>query len=196
MQSPPMPKCLDHDFACQNPDYSDFDSVSTAEMVNPPSANEIINHSNFCTFVPIDENLRIDDLTHKDFLKGLNSKNGLYHLWVEYENCDDHDTHTMRCVYVGKGAAEGRVDEHIKKKFPDKEMLYVGFYECSNRISKYLEQLFLDTYNFDLNKNENPGTKTLYAVWDYERYTIGTELHSVSNLSKITSLSDIEQLDG
>ncbi len=186
-----MPKCLDQDFPCEDPDYSDFDCVAKSELRNPPSASMIINESEFCTFVPIDEAIQLGDLTHKDYLKGLRDKVGLYHLWVDYDNCDDHETHTMLCVYVGKGLAEARINKHIKEKWPKQEQLYVTFYECKNRISKYLEQLFLDTYAFHLNTNENIGTKHLFGVWDQDRYLLGTELHSVSNLSKITNLDDI-----
>lgn len=185
-----MPKCIDQYFYCQNPDYSAFDRVSSSELLNPPSVDDIINKSNFCTIVPINEDLQLEDLTHKDFLRGLQNKCGVYHLWVDFDNCDDHETYTLRCVYVGKGFAETRVNAHIKSKFPDHDVIYAGFYECSNRISKYLEQLFLDTYNFELNKYENPGTSTLYAVWDYDRYMMGTQLHEISNLSKITGFSD------
>jgi len=165
--------------------------VAESELRNPPSASQIINESEFCTFVPIDEAIQLGDLTNKDYLRGLRSKVGLYHLWVGYDNCDDHETHTMLCVYVGKGLAEARINSHIKEKWPKQEQLYVSFYGCSNRISKYLEQLFLDTYKFHLNSNENCGTKYLFAVWNQDRHFLGTELHSVSNLSKITSLDDI-----
>lgn len=142
--------------------------------------------------VPIDEAIQLGDLTHGDYLKGLRSKTGLYHLWIDYDNCDDHDTHTMFCVYVGKGLAEVRINSHIKNKWPKQELLYVSFYECSNRISKYLEQLFLDTYSFHLNNNENCGSRSLFAVWDDERHLLGTELHSVSNLSNINSFDDLQ----
>lgn len=187
-----MSDCLDQDFPCQNPDYSDFDGNAALELSNPPSASEIINESKFCTFVPIEEALQLGDLTFKDYLKSLHNKEGLYHLWVEYDNCDEHETYTMLCVYVGKGTAETRVIDHIKKKWPESQCLYVTFYECSNRISKYLEQLFLDTYDFYLNKNENSGSKTLFAVWDEERHNLGTEMHEVSSRSNIHGIDDIE----
>lgn len=185
-----MPKCYDQDFPCQEPSYGDFDDVANAEMRNPPSANEIINESEFCTFVPIDEAIRLGDLTYHDYLKGLRSKIGLYHLWVEYDNCDDHETHTLLCVYVGKGLAEARIKSHIKEKWPHHAQLYVSFYECNNRTSKYLEQLFLDTYSFYLNKYENSGTKSLFAVWDFDRYLLGTEIYTASNQSNISSFED------
>lgn len=186
-----MSKCLDQDFPCQNPDYTDFDSVINSELKDPPSASQIVNESKFCTFVPIDEAIQLGDLTHKDHLKGLRGRVGIYHLWVDYDNCDDHETNTMLCVYVGKGLAEARINNHIKEKWPQQASLYVSFFECSNRIAKYFEQLFLDTYSFYLNSNENCGTKYLFAVWDQERHLLGTEIHAVSNLSNISSLDDI-----
>lgn len=177
-----MPKCTDQEFPCQNPAYSGFDSIAKTDLSAIPPVSQVVNNSYFCTFVPIDEAIQHGDLTYKDYLKGLRGKTGLYHLWVDYDNCDDHDTYTMLCVYVGKGLAEARVTSHIKTKWPNKQGLYVTFYECNNRISKYLEQLFLDTYAFYLNKNENSGTEHLFAVWDHDRYILGTEMYSVSNL--------------
>ena len=97
----------------------------------------------------------------------------------------------MICVYVGKGLAEVRVDDHVKKKWPKNYSLYVTFTECGNRLAKYYEQLFLDMYSFVLNRNENPGTEKLYAVWSEELHMHGTELYQVSNLSNIQSLDDI-----
>lgn len=189
-----MSSCYDGSFPCQNPDYPDFDKIALEELRNPPSAYEIVSESKFCTFVPIDEAIQIGDLTHKDYLKGLRDKNGIYQLWINFENCTDHDTYTMHCVYVGKGLAEVRVNHHIKEKWPKTEVLYVTFYECTNRKAKYLEQLFLDTYNFYLNKYENPGSGHLFAVWDNERHLLGTQLHELSNLSNITSMDDLLEL--
>lgn len=186
-----MTKCLDNDFPCQNPDYSDFDTTAKKELVNPPPASDIINESEFCAFVPTDAEFQLGDLTRKDYLKSLNGKVGIYHLWIEFDDCDDHETHTLQCVYVGKGFAELRVNDHIRKWWPDKEHLYVTFYECKNRMSKYYEQLFLDKYNFVLNKNENKGTKSLFAVWDEYRFLHGTELQAVSDRSNIRSIDDL-----
>ena len=186
-----MPKCEDHDFPCQSLDYSPFDQVAATELLSPILADEIVNSSSFCTYVPTDKNLVIGDLTHRAFLKGLRGKSGLYHLWIDYDDCDDHGTHTMQCVYVGKGFAEVRITDHIKSKWQAGAQLYVTFFECSNRISKYYEQLFLDIYEFELNSNENRGTKKLFAVWDDERHFSGTEIHAVSNLSNIRGFEDI-----
>ncbi|PLK46962.1 hypothetical protein C0V76_19260 [Uliginosibacterium sp. TH139] len=87
----------------------------------------------------------------------------------------------MLGIYAGKGDALTRLLSHAKSKLPDNELFGVSFFECENRIAKYLEQLFLDTYSFHLNENENPGLLHLYACWDEERRIMGTELHNVSN---------------
>lgn len=186
-----MSSCHDGSFPCQNPDYADFDIIASQELLNPPSAHKIVNESTFCTFVPLDEAIELGDLTHKDYLKGLCGRTGIYQLWINFENCTDHGTYTMLCVYVGKGLAEVRVNSHIKEKWPKKEDLYVTFYECTNRMAKYLEQLFLDTYAFYLNNNENTGSRYLFAVWDNERHLLGTEIHEVSRLSNINCLDDL-----
>lgn len=177
-----MSKCLDQDFPCQDPDYLDFDQIASVELRSPPTVHEIINESAFCTSLPVDEAVQLGDLTYKDFLRGLKGRTGIYHLWLDYDECDDHGMHTMLCVYVGKGLAEARITSHIKTTWPRSQQLYVSFFECSNRLAKYLEQLFLDTYEFHLNKIENRGEKHLFGVWDYERHLLGTELHAVCGL--------------
>ncbi|ENW53958.1 hypothetical protein F917_00275 [Acinetobacter baumannii NIPH 67] len=177
-----MSNCIDQQFPCQNPDYYDFDVITKAELFNPPTASQIINESKFCTFIPTDVFLQLDELCIRDYLQSLKGKMGLYHLWIDYDNCDEHDTCTMLCVYVGKGQVERRILNHIREKWPKKEYLYVSFYECDNRIAKYLEQLFLDTYNFHFNCSENSGNKNLFAVWDSDRHLHGTESATLSNI--------------
>lgn len=188
-----MSSCYLGEFLCQNPEYQEFDSIAAKELFNPPSVHEIINGSAFCTVLPLDDENILGDLTHQMFLKGLSNKTGLYHLWVDFENCTDHHTHTMKCIYVGKGFAEDRINDHVIKKSLKNTgvSLYASFYECSNRMSKYLEQLFLDTYGFLLNKNENTGTLELFAVWDEERYALGTEANRVSATSNIQCIDDL-----
>lgn len=146
--------------------------------------DEIINESDFCTSLSIDviEEHQGDFLTVNEHLAGLKNKNGLYHLWVDHNNCTDHDIYSMICVYVGKGVVLDRVKKHIKEKWPNEETMHISFYECENRISKYLEQLFLDTYDFHLNKSENTGNGTLYARWSDERYNLSTEIQSMANI--------------
>lgn len=184
-------KCIDQDFLCQAPEYEEFDRVARAELHAPMSAAEIINESLFCTELPIDPELIMGDVDYKMYLKGIKGESGLYHLWIDHDECDDHRTNTMLCVYVGKGLADKRIPIHIKEKWPDGIRMYATFTKIENRLSKYYEQLFLDTYDFHLNSYENEGDKQLFAVWDEEVHAIGTHLNEVSALSKIQSLEDL-----
>lgn len=170
--------------SCITNDYNKLDSICKGELTSPHSVNEIINESDFCVSLPIDviEEHQDSCLTVNEHLAGLKNKNGLYHLWVDHSHCPDHDVYSMMCVYVGKGLALDRVKDHIKGKWPNEETIHISFYDCENRISKYLEQLFLDTYNYHLNKNENPGRDILYARWDYDRYHLGTEIQNMADI--------------
>lgn len=99
---------------------------------------------------------------------------GLYMLWEE----TDHQLpgkHQMKCVYVGKGTVESRLYSHIAKKLAKDESWHATFFECKNRIAKYLEQLLLDLYKPELNKDEVYGTVPLLAEWCDEWYDIGKQ---------------------
>lgn len=185
-----MTKCIEQNFPCQNLDYDAFDQIARAELAQPISVFDLVNESAYCTELPADGDLIIGDMTHKLYLAVLKGQVGLYHLWVDYDACDDHGTYTMLCVYVGKGFAEVRIDSHIRAKWPKGAQLYVTFTKMENRLSKYYEQLFLDTYAFELNHIENPGKDHLFAVWDEERHHMGTQLNEVSRLSKVRSFED------
>ncbi len=186
-----MPSCYDDSFPCQEPQYKEFDRLAAKELNNAPSANRIVNRTDFCTFLPINEAAKIGDLTHADFLRALRDKVGIYHVWIDYENCTDHNTFTMRCLYVGKGLAKARINEYLRDKPTVESNLYVTFHECPNRLAKYLEQLFLDTYYFPQNKNENAGTTNLYAVWSDELHLLGTETNEASAQSRLDSIDDL-----
>ena len=58
-----MAKCLDQDFPCQNPEYSNFDSIAASELRNPIPASVLVNESPFCTMIPTDEEQQLGDLT-------------------------------------------------------------------------------------------------------------------------------------
>lgn len=185
-----MCRCIDQHFPCQNHNYSDFDKIAEAELLNPTPASDIVNNSQYCNPVPADELHKIGDLTASLFLKPLAGKIGVYHMWSEYEYCDEHKSYTMQCEYVGKGPPGARITSHIKKKWQNEKLLHVTFYECENRLAKYYEQLFLDKYQFELNKSENNGTETLYAIWTEERFRLGTHSNEISSLSKMNSPDD------
>lgn len=186
-----MAKCDDQDFPCQNVEYTAFDQVAGEELNHPISVSELVNGSSFCTELPVDDAFILGDMTHKLFLKGIRGKSGLYHLWVDGDHCDDHGNYAMLCVYVGKGLGQIRIDRHVRDKWPPSAQLYVTFTEMENRLSKYYEQLFLDTYAFQLNTNENSGSEHLFAVWDEDRHHVGTELHAVASLTRIRSFDDL-----
>lgn len=177
-----MSSCYDGSFPCQDPKYCEFDKIAAAELAHPLTAHQIVNESVYCTYIPLEVDTVLDEVAYKTYLDGLKGKQGVYQMWIDYEHCTDHSTHTMLCVYVGKGWAAGRIDTHIQSKWPAAAALYVTFYECSNRMSKYIEQLFLDTYAFHLNTNENPGTDHLFGVWSDEDHLLGTELNRVSGM--------------
>ena len=185
-----MSDCIDQDFPCQNPEYDEFDRITKDEIKNAISLNSFINQSEYCNYVLTNDLEKIGDMSTSLFLKPLHNKFGVYHLWEDYEHCDTHNTYTMRCLYVGKGPPTTRVPTHIKTKWPHNKTLYVTFQSCKNRLAKYYEQLFLDIFHFNFNVSENKGKKILYAVWDEDRYLIGTHLNEISSHSKMKSPDD------
>jgi hypothetical protein len=185
-----MAKCDDHDFPCQSPEYDDFDKMAREELSQPLAANDLVNLSEYCMMIPVADDFVIGDLNHKLFLKPLKGQSGLYHLWTDFQSCDDHDTHTMLCAYVGKGPPDARIASHIKSKWSGGVLLYATFTRMNNRLAKYYEQLFLDYYHFTLNIAENSGSRALHAVWDSDRHHMGTHSNEVSSMSKIQSFDD------
>lgn len=165
--------CIEHDTTA-------FDK--RVSVLKPPTADEVINNSAFCTSFQLDQiDGAVGQLTLRDFVSGLDKKVGLYLLWRSEDHCGEHDQYFVRAIYVGKGKALDRVLSHAKKKLRKDELIWVTFYECENFIAKFLEQVFLDIYAFELNKNENPGTQILHGQWGEDRYLYGTEMHHVSN---------------
>ncbi|PRC94316.1 hypothetical protein [Solimicrobium silvestre] len=170
---------------CKSNNYAFFDDVCANELINAVTVDQIINLSKFCTSIPLDfiENDPTDVLKFNKLLTRAKDKVGVYHLWVENSRCSDHKIYSMLCVYVGKGDILDRVKEHTKEKYENQGLLHLSFYECENRIAKYLEQLFLDIYDFPMNHKENKNSKNekLYARWSSDRYNIGTEMEFLSD---------------
>jgi hypothetical protein len=184
-----MPQYLDSSCSCPRDNHVPFDATCRKELALPISAGLILNSSEFCTSFQLDMIQVLDpNLELGDLIGGLSKKVGLYHLWIEEDYCHDHLMYSMRGLYVGKGEALGRVKAHALEKLPPSSLVGVTFFECENRVAKYLEQLFLDIYAFPYNINENPGTLELYASWDEGRRIIGTEAHAVAN--KMTEPGD------
>lgn len=94
---------------------------------------------------------------------------GVYILWHKNDYCNFHERFHMKALYVGKGKPKRRVAHHwATKNTADEMLIYFTFYACSNRVSKYIEQLLLDIYDFPMNKSENSGTATLCAYFSQD----------------------------
>ena len=173
-----MAQCDSQKAPCLTYSHPEFDHVCEAELVKKLSVKEIANDSGFSTSVDLNSiEAHKDDCLHSsDYLAGLKNKNGLYQLWVYEDFCMDHNQYLLQCIYLGEHFSECEITSRIREKWPDAEKIYISFYECDKRIAKYLKQLFLETYDFYLNQDENTGGKTLYTRWDYERFNFGTEL--------------------
>lgn len=170
---------------CTEIDNSEFDAAVVGELRLPISLAQILDES-YCVSIrqDLEPHLLELSLNNNEILSGLRNKMGIYHLWVAQDSCGDHlSMHRMLCAYVGKGQAINRVRSHIKNKWVKDEAMYVSYFECSNRVAKYLEQLFLDLYNFHLNDGENFGTKYLQTIWSEGRLVNGTQLHEHSEIS-------------
>lgn len=159
--------------------HPEFDSVCAEELIKPIKVNDIINRSAYCTNIPKGflQNDPEDTITIDEILRPISNTHGVYHLWhTPGERCPLHQVWAVEGAYVGKGLGSNRAKVHIRDKYPDNSQILISFYQCSNRIAKYLEQLFLDTYCFDLNGAENnKNGPPLYACWSDSRYEYGTE---------------------
>ena len=140
--------------------YPEFDQVTQKELTNSLSLVEICNQE---IGWYSDKTLCDDDInswvTHDQF--------GLYFLWHKSDYCEIHDKFNMRALYIGKGNIKARITSHMKNKNTANEMLvYFSYIELENRLAKYYEQLFLDTYDFPYNKSENSGQQKLCIHWN------------------------------
>jgi len=163
--------------ACDEINNNKFNNLIKKELALSLDIDDIINESNCISFdLNLDDNLFDVTLNSNEILSNFTKSMGIYHLWIEYEYCVQHheNQYIMLCVYVGKGFFNNRIKSHIKNKWEKTEKLYVTFYQCENRIAKYLEQCFLDIYSFHLNKDENNGKDYLKTIWNEERYLFGT----------------------
>lgn len=167
---------------CSEIDNTKFSKTIEEELRVNISLEDIIYTSD-CISISIDDDENPYPLTVNETLSVFKKKEGIYILWIKEEYCSYHnDDAKMLAIYVGKGVVENRLKVHVKTKFPKSETIYVSFFECSNRISKYIEQLFLDIYDFYLNANENKGTEYLKAIWDQPQLTNGTKTHEFANI--------------
>src|SRR5688572_30851170 len=117
-----MPQYLDRPCRCPAAPYMTFDNLLGKEMGSTLTAHHMVNKTPFCTMIQPNMVSALDRLTLRDLLHGLNDRVGVYHLWRNEDSCDIHQLHHLECVYVGKGDAQGRVRDHLKKAeaTPDK----------------------------------------------------------------------------
>jgi hypothetical protein len=182
----PIADCFDYQVQCRDTDYDRFERVCVRELAEPVEVDAVINTSTYCA------RLHIEDIL-SDKAQGLpglgaylpnatDETIGIYHLWAEADHCTTHATYLMECLYVGKGFSRNRIKDHMKNKSFDRSRpIFVTYYACENRIAKYLEQLFLDTYHFPFNTMENSGNGTLYARWNEDRFLLGTIQLDIAN---------------
>lgn len=134
-----------------------FDTIAAGELVDPPRLFDICR-SNIGWYTD-----RSIAGHHLDAWR-LKARSGLYILWHKDDYCAEHAMFHMRALYVGKGAFGARMRSHWANKPTAEQMLiYFTCVELPNRMSKYVEQLLLDCYNFKLNESENGGRGTLCA---------------------------------
>lgn len=177
---------------CTEVDHSEFDKTIQTELIKPIFIKDIANNS-FCISIDLNNEQEFLDISldKNEILASLKGKMGLYLLWIDEDYCGDHFDQQMLCVYVGKGYVCDRIKyDHIPNKWIENQKLYITFYECSNRIAVYLEQLFLEKYKFYFNKKENSGVNTLKTMWDQHRFVNGTETHEHAELLSIKYPSD------
>jgi hypothetical protein len=174
--------CDEYEAQCHETEYHHFDDVCGNELALCLSADDVLNQSSFRATLHLDriaghEGKSFPGLDH--YLNSLKGKVGVYHLWSGAEFCQSHRTYLLRCVYVGKGYPRRRVKAHVGKEWLEQKLpLCVSFFECENRVAKYLEQLFLDKYRFALNTAESKGTVPLFARWREERFMPRTGAHA------------------
>jgi hypothetical protein len=108
-----------------------------------------------------------DELKDHDFIRELNIKgSGVYLIWDMVDYCEKHEKCIFEAVYVGKAGAEiaPRLLAHFRnatRPLGDGGPMHITIWAGRNRISKYVEQLLLDSFKFPKNKSENRGTAPL-----------------------------------
>lgn len=174
------------DCQCGRVNHEEFNKVVAGELAAPVTLAEMADTGYCVPFAPWAlRELEEIQLPLGQVLADLGRKVGVYIVWLSHSECGDHlGKVCMEAVYVGKGSGKGRLMSHFREeRFANNELYSLTFYECSNRIAKYLEQALLDSYNFQYNSDENHGVVTLYTVWDECRYLLGTQLHETAERS-------------
>jgi len=178
---------------CAPFDYKSFNRILKNELKEPLLLEHIaIKRADFFNF-PL-ELMNVfcqeEDLTINDYLYRLRDKEGLYFLWSIEEKCIEHNNYKLRCVYVGKGQLSRRIKAHIDTKWKNSDGFIASFYECENRISKYLEQTILDCYSPCLNKAEKRGLGDLMIIIDRDLAWFGRNSHEYASAYASKNFSD------
>jgi hypothetical protein len=175
---------VNYPYDCDSNNHNLFDDIAKKELAENVTVESVMISCGYMISIAIDIVERYPDflLSVNEYLKGLKGRMGVYALWKHENRCADHEMNKMLCLYVGKGKVQDRVKSHIKIKLNKEDMLYISFYDCENRMAKYIEQLFLDKYDFELNSEENIGTEELWCDWSDERVEMGTQIFEQSEL--------------
>ena len=178
-----MKQCEDNHALCNIADYQRFDDVASNELKNPIFADELLNEGQYHIQISLEHISDDEEAKLIHYLSYLRNTFGIYFIWRdETFRCDDHDRNILRCMYVGKGDIEPRIRSHLSEKAElADQLLYVSAYPCENRVAKYLEQLFLDTWNFPLNDAENTGSEILFGFWEDEQLSSPDSLHHLAD---------------
>lgn len=161
--------------------YEKFNETCRRELARARTVESLIKSDGY--FFRIDVAAEWCDLDRSDplhasisqRLKFLDGKFGIYHLWHPRGLGIDRKEGILQALYVGKGHLRIRTDVHLTKHLNDFGTLFISFYECENRIAKYLEQLFLDTFQFPRNSAETSETgDCLYTKIDRKTFETGS----------------------
>jgi hypothetical protein len=182
---------MNHYFECECPEdpYVEFDAICRAELAQSVPAHIMINEVSFAHPFELTGSQSAPRVVEAVGLKlsqqiqSWAGKFGVYHIWTcdhAHTVCHKHDTLEMTCVYVGKGPITVRLPDHVKERLSINQRYFISFYECKNRIAKYLEQLFLDIYQIPLNSAECFGTKELIGYWKDTLVIMGTTAMEMS----------------
>lgn len=168
---------VNYPYDCGSNNHDLFDDIAKEELAKNVTVESVMISSGYSISIAIDivEEYSGFFLSVSEHLRDLKDRMGVYALWKHENRCTEHEMNKMLCLYVGKGKVQRRIRSHIISKWDKDDLLYISFYDCDNRIAKYIEQLFLDKYDFPLNSEENTGTEKLWCDWNDERIDMGTQ---------------------
>lgn len=161
--------------------YSAFDEVCKKELKKELNAKTFANRDLY--FYRVEKFLDWDAEWGEHSLHELPSqqlgelqgKVGIYHIWFDHGSATGSD-YIFQAVYVGKGHLNIRLTKHVHSYLKELGTIFITVHTCENRIAKYLEQLFLDTFAFPLNKAENTGSQgCFYTMAKWESATTGSD---------------------